>query len=45
MILFNFSGHGFMDMTAYQSYLEDGLEDYEYPRTRVEEALAQVPQI
>ncbi len=45
VILFNFSGHGFMDMTAYQSYLEDGLEDYEYPRTRVEEALAQVPQI
>ena len=30
-ILFNLSGHGHFDMMAYQSYLNNELEDYEYP--------------
>ncbi len=45
VILFNFSGHGLMDMSAYQAYLEGQLEDYDYPAAKVEEALERVPTI
>ena len=30
VILFNLSGHGLMDMTAYDSFLNGDLQDYEY---------------
>lgn len=29
-ILFNLSGHGYFDMSAYQQYMENNLVDYEY---------------
>ena len=29
-ILFNVSGHGYLDLSAYDSYLSGGLDDYEY---------------
>jgi len=45
IILFNFSGHGFMDMMAYQAYLSGDLQNYAYPRAEVEAALAEVPVI
>ena len=45
VILFNFSGHGFMDMASYKEYLSGALEDYEYPAEKVEEALRTVPVI
>lgn len=44
-ILFNFSGHGLLDLTAYDRYLESKLEDYEYPSEKVAEALAHIPQV
>ena len=31
VILFNFSGHGLMDLVGYSKYLAGELEDYEYP--------------
>jgi tryptophan synthase beta chain len=43
VILFNLSGHGHFDLTAYERYLAGALEDYEYPADRVAEALAAVP--
>lgn len=43
VILFNFSGHGFMDMAAYQAYLGGDLHNYAYPEEKVNEALAQLP--
>ena len=44
-ILFNLCGHGYFDMSAYDSYLAGGLEDYSYPREEVEAALAGLPQV
>src|SRR5215813_5536357 len=38
-IVFNLCGHGFLDLSAYESYLAGKLEDYEYPAAKVEEAL------
>ncbi|HBY95674.1 MAG: TrpB-like pyridoxal phosphate-dependent enzyme [Ardenticatenaceae bacterium] len=45
VILFNLSGHGHFDLAAYDQYLHDQLEHYEYPAEKVEEAMAHLPQI
>ncbi len=45
VILFNLSGHGHFDMTAYQSYLNGELVDYEYPEHAIEEAMQHLPQV
>jgi tryptophan synthase beta chain len=44
-ILFNLSGHGFFDLSAYDRYFEGELEDYEYPVDEVEAALAGLPTV
>ncbi len=44
-ILFNLSGHGHFDLSAYDAYLSDKLEDYEYPPEMLERSLANVPDI
>jgi tryptophan synthase beta chain len=38
VILFNFSGHGLIDLGAYERYLAGDLFDYEYPAKEIEEA-------
>ncbi len=43
VILFNLSGHGNFDLTAYERYLAGALEDYEYPADKVAEALQRLP--
>jgi tryptophan synthase beta chain len=43
VILFNLSGHGHFDLTAYERYLSGDLEDYEY--TPDEAALASLPKV
>ena len=45
VILFNLSGHGHFDMTAYQSYLNGELVDYEYPAHAIEEAMKDLPHV
>ena len=45
VILFNLSGHGNFDMTAYEAYLGGQLEDYEYPAEAVKASLANLPQV
>ena len=45
VILFNLCGHGHFDLSAYERYLNGSLEDYEYPRERVEAALAALPKV
>ena len=45
VILFNLSGHGYFDMTAYDNYLSGKLQDFAYPAERVREAMTQVPVI
>ncbi|NLC59332.1 MAG: TrpB-like pyridoxal phosphate-dependent enzyme [Armatimonadetes bacterium] len=38
-IVFNFSGHGHFDLTAYDAYLAGKLEDLEYPEEKLQESL------
>jgi tryptophan synthase beta chain len=45
VVLFNLSGHGHFDMTAYQSFHHGLLEDYEYPDHAVEEAMTHLPKV
>ncbi len=44
-ILFNLSGHGHVDMTAYDDYFAGKLEDFEYPAAKVQESLRHLPQV
>ena len=45
VILFNLSGHGNFDMTAYQAYFSGKLEDYVYPEAAVQAALEELPKV
>ncbi|MFH0813239.1 MAG: TrpB-like pyridoxal phosphate-dependent enzyme, partial [Pseudomonadota bacterium] len=45
VILFNFSGHGFFDLTSYAKYYANELEDFEYPEKKIEEALTHLPKV
>lgn len=44
-ILFNHSGHGHFDMGAYEAYLSGKLQDYEYPKEKIDEALKELPRV
>jgi tryptophan synthase beta chain len=44
-ILFNLSGHGYLDLAAYDDYLSGKLVDYEYPAEMIKESLAKLPVI
>jgi tryptophan synthase beta chain len=44
-ILFNFSGHGYLDLQSYADYLEGKLVDYEYPEEKIREALSRLPEV
>jgi tryptophan synthase beta chain len=45
VILFNLSGHGHFDLSAYERHNMGLLEDYEYPADRVAEAIAALPKV
>jgi tryptophan synthase beta chain len=45
VIAFNFSGHGLLDLAAYDDYLHGELEDYEYPEERIQAAIKDLPEI
>ncbi|MCU7524805.1 MAG: TrpB-like pyridoxal phosphate-dependent enzyme [Ignavibacteria bacterium] len=44
-ILFNLSGHGFLDLGAYDAFLKGELENYEMPEDTINGFLKQVPEI
>jgi tryptophan synthase beta chain len=44
-ILLAHSGHGHVDMAAYEAYLSGKLQDYSYPEEKVKEALAHLPTV
>ena len=44
-ILLALSGHGHFDLGAYEQHLSGQLEDYEYPKEKVEQALKELPQV
>ena len=39
VILFNWSGHGLIDLGSYEKYLAGGLKDIEYPAHEIDEAV------
>jgi len=45
VILFNLSGNGFLDLGAYDLYMDGKLEDYAYPETKIHEALEFLPEV
>jgi tryptophan synthase beta chain len=45
VIVFNLSGHGYFDLTAYDEYLGGELQNYEYPQEAIEDALKKLPKI
>ena len=44
-ILFNLSGHGHFDMTAYDDYLAGKIKDVEYPQEMIDECIAELEKI
>jgi tryptophan synthase beta chain len=45
VVAFNFSGHGLLDLAAYDAFLSKKLEDYEYPEEKIKEALKDLPKV
>lgn len=45
VILFNLSGHGHFDLTAYEAYLAGKLQDYEYPEEAIRAAKQTLPEV
>ncbi len=44
-IVVNFSGHGFLDLAAYDAFLEGKLEDFDYPDEVLQQSLSELPKI
>lgn len=44
-ILFCLSGHGHVDMAAYDAFFSGALEDYEYPEEAIKESLTHLPKV
>jgi tryptophan synthase beta chain len=45
VIAFNLSGHGHVDMAAYEAYFSNKLEDYAYPEAAISEAMKSLPEV
>jgi tryptophan synthase beta chain len=45
VILFGLSGHGQLDMAAYDAYLSGRLEDFAYPAENIRASLARLPKV
>ena len=44
-ILLAHSGHGHVDLAAYEAYLSGKLEDYEFPEDKLNESLSSLPEV
>jgi tryptophan synthase beta chain len=44
-ILFNFSGHGLLDLSSYDKFFSGDLQNYEYPEEAIAEATKNLPEI
>ena len=45
VILFNLSGHGLIDMTAYDQYLNGDLRNYDIPDSEIQKNLENLPKV
>jgi tryptophan synthase beta chain len=44
-ILFNLTGHGHLDLGAYERFLAGDLVDYDHPEEAIEKSIARLPQV
>jgi tryptophan synthase beta chain len=44
-ILFNFSGHGLIDMASYDKFYSGHLQNYDYPEEEIAKSMANLPEI
>ncbi len=44
-IVFNLSGHGLCDLSAYDRYFAGDLHNYEYPQEKIAAAIAELPEL
>lgn len=44
-ILFNFSGHGLIDMASYDKFYSGQLKNYDYPEEQIAKSMASLPKI
>ncbi|HOW43294.1 MAG TPA: TrpB-like pyridoxal phosphate-dependent enzyme [Candidatus Omnitrophota bacterium] len=44
-VVFNLSGHGFLDLASYDKYLSGELQNYAHPVSEIKRALKQLPQV
>lgn len=44
-ILFLYSGHGLLDLAAYDAFMQGGLTNYELPQECIDQALKEVPHV
>jgi tryptophan synthase beta chain len=44
-IVFNLCGHGHFDLGAYEAYLNNKLEDFEYPAEEIQKSLSHLPKV
>ena len=42
LIYFNWSGHGLVDMTAYEAYMSGQLSDYDLPEEEMHRAVGEI---
>ncbi len=45
VIVFNLSGHGHFDLSAYDTYMKGELVNYEYPEENIQAAQASLPEV
>ncbi len=45
VLLFNNSGHGLLDLAAWDAFLKNKLTDYEYPKELVKKAIEKIPKV
>ncbi len=45
VILFNLSGHGHLDLSAYDAFLSGSLQDYEFPQQALDSLPQRLPQV
>jgi tryptophan synthase beta chain len=44
-IMFNLTGHGFLDLGAYDAFLSGQLEDYDHPEEAIAASIAKLPKV
>lgn len=45
VIAFNLSGHGLLDLAAYDAFLQGQLQNYDYPEASIQQAMQHLPEV